>query len=626
LDIIHEVLNSDVIAIDSETTGTYWPRDRAFGISVATEWNDYYFDIRQDRRIGALLGDAIRRRRPVICAHNASFDYKMVHSAGLVTPMELWQCTVVRACLINEHESTVFPWSKSRGDYSLDTLASKYLGLRKDQSFYVKAREFFCSPNMSKNIIMSRIAELPYNIVAPYARIDATVCRKLWMWQQQEISEQGLHDIVSFEQKVFPALLKSEMRGVDVDTGRAEKAMGDMTLVIDQAQKQLNTLTGIKDFNVNSGPQVKKLFEPKQREDGEWYANDGTKIGRTPKGGASFKGEVMHEMSHPAAASIIEVRSLIKTRDTFLSNHILGHEINGKVYPNINQSKGEAGGTGTGRLSYTAPALQQIPSRNKTVAAIIKPCFKPPQGKVWLETDLASFEVRVFAHLVAAYNDALVRAYEANPKLDFHQWVGDMTGLPRDATYSGEPNSKQLNLSMIFNQGKGSTAAKMKMAWEWATFTDKKGKIVRYQKAGLEAEAIIAKYHSRVQGVHTLATRAKMLAESRHQIKTAAGRRLRFPNGYKAYKASGILIQSTSADINKRNWLVVEEALGDRGHLMLNTHDSYSMAVDPDWRPEFERVREAIQDTSDMNFRVPLLLDLDGAGRDWWSAKCGEYK
>jgi DNA polymerase I-like protein with 3'-5' exonuclease and polymerase domains len=331
-------------------------------------------------------------------------------------------------------------------------------------------------------------------------------------------------------------------------------------------------------------------------------------------------------MSHPAASLIIDIRSLLRTRDTFLGKHILEHAYEGRVFPNINQTKGEDGGTGTGRLSYTDPAMQQIPARNKEVASIVKPCFLPPPGMLWLETDLASFEVRVFAHLVAAYNDSLVHAYAKNPGMDFHQWVADMTGLVRNATYSGQPNAKQLNLSMIFNQGRGSTAEKMGMPWEWSSFETKNGDTVTYKRAGDEANQVIDLYHSRVQGVKTLADRAKAVAESREQIRTRVGRRLRFPRGYKSYKASGLLIQSTSADINKRNWIKVGEALGDEGHLILNTHDSYSMAVPEDWRPAYQRVKAAIEDISDIGLRVPLILDLDGAGKDWWSAKCGQFK
>jgi len=618
-----------LIAIDTETTGTYWPRDEAFGISLTTDDGDWYFDLRHEAGVTRWLNQEIQKHRPTICCHNASFDYKMLWSKGVVIPLELLRCTVVRACLINEHESSVFPWTKGRGDYKLDTLAQKYLGLRKSQEFYDRAREYFGDEKMSNQRIMERISQLPVEIVAEYARQDTRVTFELFKWQETEIERQHLSDIVEFEQKVMPELIKAEMRGIDVDTDEALRAQPKLTEIINDKQAKINLIAG-REFNVNSSPQIKELFKPRRTGD-DWVAIDGTPLEKTPKGQPSFGGEVLHKMKHEAAELIIDIRSLLRTRDTFLGKHILEHAINGKVYPNINQTKGEDGGTSTGRLSYTSPAMQQIPARNKQVASIVKPCFLPPKGMLWLETDLASFEVRVFAHLVAAYNDSLVRAYAKDPYMDFHQWVADMTGLVRNATYSGEPNAKQLNLSMIFNQGRGATAAKMGMSWEWAEFEGRdefsnEQKIIRYKRAGDEANEVIDLYHSRVQGVKELADRAKAVAESRGRIRTQIGRRLRFPRGYKSYKASGLLIQATAADINKRNWVRIGEAMGGDGHLIINTHDSYSMAVPQDWKPVFARIKDAVEDISDLNLRVPLILDLDGAGSNWWKAKCGEFK
>ena len=612
------------ITLDTEADGLYYPRNKAFGISLSTRENDYYWDLRDEPHVIESLQAVLKNYRGDIACHSASFDYKMCHGRGLVLPIERMVCTAVNACLINEHESTVFPWTRGKtGDYSLDYLAQKYCGISKDHSFYDKAQEHF-GKKLTKNQIMARIAELPRHIVEPYAKQDTRATYQLHQRQQELIEERGLQDIVAFERRTMPALIRAELRGVDVDVDEVERAQPKLTEIIEQKQAELNKLAG-GELNVNSPKQIRELFAPVETDDG-WFAKDGTPLGTTSSGTASFGGNALRDISLPEASLIVDIRSLIKTRDTFLGSHILKHEVNGKVYPNINQCKGEDGGTGTGRLSYTGPALQQIPARNKAVASIVKPCFLPPQGMKWVEPDLASFEVRVFAHLVAAYNDSLVHAYAKDPSLDFHQWVGDMTNLPRNATYSGEANAKQLNLSMIFNQGNGTTAETMGMDWEWAEFTDRNGKLVRYKKAGPKAMQVIDNYHRRVQGVKTLATRAKSVAESRGYIKTKFGRRLRFPNGYKSYKASGLLIQATSADFNKRNWLRIEDALGGDGHLILNTHDSYSLACPEDWRPAFKRVKEAIEDVSDIGMRVPLILDLDGAGDNWWLAKCGQEK
>ena len=51
----------------------------------------------------------------------------------------------------------------------------------------------------------------------------------------------------------------------------------------------------------------------------------------------------------PVAKKIVEIRSMTRTANTFLEKHVLGHAVNGRVYPHINQVASEEGGTKTGR-------------------------------------------------------------------------------------------------------------------------------------------------------------------------------------------------------------------------------------------------------------------------------------
>ncbi len=314
------------------------------------------------------------------------------------------------------------------------------------------------------------------------------------------------------------------------------------------------------------------------------------------------------------------IRSLIKTRDTFLSGHVIGHSHDGRVYPSINQTKGEGGGTGTGRLSYQAPALQQIPSRNKTVARIVKSIFLPEPGQQWLDIDESSFEVRVFAHLAGKFDDRIIKVYDNDPETDFHQYVADLTNLPRSASYAGEPNAKQLNLSMIFNAGNGHIAFTIGKPWWWDEFTDEDDEVIKFRKAGEEAMEVINNYHRKLPGVKRLMNAARSTAAGRGFVQTFKGRRIRFPRGRKAHKASGLLIQSTAAEYNKENIMMIGDYLDAHGgSLLLNTHDSYSMSI-PDgsyndlW-PELRRRLEAPG-----RARVPLLTTVSGVGDTWWNA------
>ena len=592
-----------ILATDTETTGM-GPADRAFGVSwMLTGHSPKYHDLR--RGWPEEFMDIVSYSSCRIVCHNASFDYRMLWRAGIKLPLERMDCTVVRATQINEHEFT----------YQLQALAQKHLGEGKLTEIYEELARMF-GGRATANVQMPRISGAPAEIVAPYACRDAKLCHNLWQWQQAEIERQGIQRIVDFERSVMPAIIRNEMRGIRVDVDAAERAVVGLTHEIDAALRELYRKAG-KHFNIDSPKQVREVFNPHQGLDGVWRNAAGHRFPSTPGGAPSFSAEALRDTGDPVAAAILSTRSLIKTRDTFLKGHVLGSQHNGRVYPNIHQTKGTEGGTGTGRFSYTSPALQQIPSRNKLVAAILKPIFLPDEGQVWADGDMHSFEVRVFAHLVN--NPTTIEAFKANPELDFHQMVADLTGLPRSATYSGQANAKQLNLSMIFNSGKGAIADKMGMPWSWGSFDDRVGKKVLYKVAGPEAIAVIDRYHAAMPGVKELAERASGVASRYGYVETYFGRRLRFPNGQKLYKASGITIQATAADINKMNWLLIEQALGDEGRLVLNTHDSYGLSLPEDWRPYWDRVKEVVESGFPW-FRVPIVLELSGHGRNWWEA------
>ena len=607
-----EIYRFPRFAYDTETTGLIYRQDKVFGFSVSTpDGNDLYYDIRQTPKAVDWINDQFRLTKGTIIMHNASFDIKMSDFSGIHVPVEKCTDTVILACQIDEHLHS----------YALDDLAKRYLGKEKDTTVYRALADLF-GGRATRNVQIGRLSQAPVELCGNYAKIDTRLTLELYDWQIKEIKHQGIQRIVDFELDKMPTFIKTEMRGIRVDLDYAEQAMDKLTPIINKAQKQLDKIAG-GPINVDSSPQIKAMFAPVEVEEGVWETKDGVPVGTTPKGGASINADILRTMKHPAAHLILELRSNHKMRDTFLGQHVIKHSVDGRVYPSINQSKGEDGGTGTGRVSYTGPALQQIPSRNKELAAIIKPAFLPDEGRVWVDCDKASFEVRVFAHLVD--NPEILQLYRDNPSIDFHQMVADMTGLVRNATYSGQANAKQLNLAMIFNSGNGAIAEEMGMDWWWDSFVPR-GKTEReritYKKAGIEAMNVINGYHARLPGIKDLATDMKDLAQKQGYIETAVGRRLRFPGGYKSYKASGLLIQATAADINKENWRFIEDALGDDGNILLNTHDSYGMSIDEDWKPVYDRVKNAIEQKG--RLRVPLLLDWSGVGHNWWSALQGK--
>ena len=605
---------SMVVAFDTETDGLQSHQSQAFGLSVAwhrkglSEPLGAYWDLRQVPEALDWFRRVSERPGTRLVAHNASFDFKMLGQAGLLLDLGLLDDTVIRAVCLDEHLMS----------YALDDLAKRYLGDRKDSSLYQALADQFGGP-ATRNVQMKNIARAPESVVGPYAVQDALLTLRLWHWQELEIAKQGIQGIVDFERSVMPTLIRAEWAGVRVDLESARAAQERLGPEISAAQAELDAIAQ-GPVNVNSSPQIRALFKTTKTKQG-WVADTGQVLSETGGGQPSIGSEALRLMEGDRRADLVlKIRSMIKTRDTFLGGHVIGSAVGGRVYPTINQTKGESGGTSTGRLSYTNPALQQLPSRGGPAIEMVKSAFLPDEGQVWASFDMNSFEVRVFAHF--ANDPGLNAAYAENELSDFHQVVADLTGLPRNAKYSGQANAKQLSLSLIFGSGNGSIAAKMGMPWTWGGFVADDGEEVTYRKAGPEAMEKIDLYHDRIPGVKSFMSRAKRVVTERGYLKTQAGRRIRMPDSRFAYKQHGLLIQATAADISKIAWPIFEQechSLG--GRIIMSVHDSFECSLPPEADPIAlrDRVQARLRAACSW-FRIPLVIDYSGSGPNYYEA------
>ena len=602
--------HAKVLVIDTETTGLDWWRDKLFGISIAWDDQSAYWDVRQDPQVIQWLQDLIREERVgTWVGHNIKFDYHFLREAGVTLPPERIDCTMIRGALINEHEPT----------FSLDFLARKYAGMQKDEEIYAELAALF-GGRATRNVQMPNISRAPIRIVSKYAIQDAVVTLALYNWQQAEIERQDLYRVHRLERDLMPVIIDMEEQGVCVDVERAERAVRELTLRVDREQSVLNSLAG---FEVNPNPSgsITELFKPERGEDGEWYLVDGTRADKTEGGKASINAECLRRMKHPAAKMILDLRKMMKTRDTFLKGHILGHHHDGIIHCNYNQTKNDAeAGTGTGRLSVTNPALQQIPSRDKDIKSLVRPIFIPDVGASWLGMDWSQFEFRVANH----YGNvpAILSAYASNPDLDFHQLVSDLTGIPRNAQYAGGPSSKAINLGLAFNMGSGRLAQECGLP-----YTEEEGPNGNtYLKAGPEALAMFEKYHAANPGMRNTSQKASSLAKERGFVHSMLGRHLRFPGGQFVHKASGLIYQATSADCMKQKLIELHTYLNTHGcgRLLLTVHDEVGISLDNDSKEHADEIAR-IYTTFDgvecpIKLRVPIACDW-GTGADWYQAK-----
>lgn len=613
-----------IVAPDTETTGLRWAHgDKMFGIAIAA-WDGQqivsgYWDIRNHPRVV----EALNRQLPLVkklVNHNAKFDSHFMQKAGIKVPIERFECTSVRAALINEHEPA----------FSLDALGHKYLKRGKYVGVYEELAAMF-GGLPTRDAQMKNLHRAPESLAGKYATPDAEIALLLWQWQEKEIERQGLQKIWTLERALTPVLTEIEAFGIRVDEEEAYNQSKRLTGIIAEEQMNLNRVAGCE-INANSPKQMRELFGVWSKGTGiymidengqnteiiEWFTGGSNiKLISTDAGNPSLDADALELLENFGDARAKQVQTLRKYTKAkqFFNNHILGHAVNGRLYPNYNQTKNEYAGVGPGRLSITDPALQQIPARDRDIARIVRPCFLPEEGHEWACSDWKQFEFRWFAHYTK--DPMILRTYEQDPNTDYHAIVSTITGIPRDAPHAGAANSKQINLGLVFGMGEGEMAYQMGL--DYTTRRDERGR--EWKNAGPEAKSVFSTYHGAIPGVRKLLDQASSIARSRGYVKTAMDRHIRFPGGKFTHKAAGLVFQGTSADCLKLKMIALHNMGKKEGfNYLLSVHDENNTSIPKGSVkkivPLIKAELEAFGEGDPITCRVPIRCSIK-VGPNW---------
>lgn len=538
--------------------------------------------------------------REVIC-HGAKFDMHMCIQGGCdpsLMDKVLWQCTAVRASLINEFEHS----------FSLDALTEKYDLYRKTGDRLYRAIAGQMGGDATAKAQMKNLATF-YTLtnknketVASYAADDVRATRALFEWQEHEVKKQELERVVELEMAALPVLTRMERRGVEVNQRQLDLSSKIIGKLIEEKEAEIVEHAGFA-VNVRSGPQMVRAFE-----------NLGLEPKLNEKGNPTFAKEVLEAIDHDFCRAVMAMRSYRQVRDAFIDGFDQYIGPDGKVHTQFNQLRGDEYGTGTGRLSSSKPNMQQSPKRNREMAALCRSIFCAPKGHVFVSADWSQFEYRIFAHYTK--EPAVLEVYREKPDTDFHQMVSDLTGLRRD------PEAKQVNLGLVFGMGEGKLAQQLKLPY--TSHWDPKSKKERLTP-GPQAKAIFDQYHSNFPGARVFLKKASALARSRGYIRSIMGRRMRFPNKNATYKAGGYVFQSSAADILKKKLPLLDAIAAEHhGLLLLTVHDEFNFTF-PKGKAKkaMKAIKACMEDIPELD--LPVLADM-GVGPNWWEACKGEDK
>lgn len=491
-----DLLKYDEIAIDLETKdpdltkkGSCSTRGGGdvVGIAVAVkDWCGYYPIAHEgggnlDRKKVLKWFTNVLKTPAKKIFHNAMYDVLWIKRLGLTVHGTIIDTMVVTA-LVNEN----------RFRFDLNSVAKEYTGMGKNESSLQEAaKEWGIDPK-------AEMYKLPSLFVGEYAEKDAEITLALWKELEKEINSQNLHTILQLETDVLPCIVEMKWRGVRVDEDHVGVLEKKFKYNYDECLKSVKKQTGIYP-EIWAARSIAKVCEQLGIKDYE----------RTAKTQApSFTKNWLSNHPHRVLKNIATARTADKLRSTFIET-IKNYVVNGKIHADINQLKGDQGGTLTGRLSYARPNLQQLPNYNDYGTGI-RSLFLPNSRKErWGCFDYSQQEPRLVVHYalrtpgITGISEIAQKYKAKDSTADFHELVAKLANIDRR-------DAKTINLGLFYGMGQAKLQAQLGINSE------------------VEAKALIRKYHSKVPFVKQLMNSVMDRAQDSGQIRTIGGRLCRF--------------------------------------------------------------------------------------------------
>lgn len=557
------------------------------GISFAIEDGpSHYLPIRHEggdnldeRGVLSYVGEQLRGFQGDIVGANLAYDLDYLLEEGIEFNSEIkFRDVQVADPLIYElHDK-----------FSLQAIAERQgLPGKQEDKLREAARAFGVDPK-------NGMWRLPARYVGEYAEGDATLPLLILRRQERMIEDQELWDIWNLETSVLPVLVRMRRRGVAVDMERL-RAIEEWSLTEEaEALRRVEHESGVRVAigDVWKAGAIAPALEA-----------IGIRLTKTSTGQPQIDKDVLSGVNHPVADALAWARKVNKLRTTFAAS-VRRYETKGRIHCTYNQiaredEKGDMKGARYGRLSCVDPNLQQQPSRDE-FAARWRSIYRPDEGMLWCTNDYSQQEPRWTTHFAAVMGLERAReaaqAYHDDPTLDNHQFMAELTGLPRKY-------AKCVYLGVCYGEGGAKLCRDLDLPTRWALagkwsggkreldfFPTKeetlaarheRGSGYMFEAAGEEGQVILDTFDARAPFIKKLAKEAEAQAKSRGYVKTVAGRRLRFPQRADgsfdwAHKALNRVIQGSSADQTKE--ALVE--LDRQGYnIQLQVHDEIDCSV-----------------------------------------------
>lgn len=434
----------------------------------------------------------------------------------------------------------------------------------------------------------------------PCARQAATIASVAQVLIPKAIETHQLELMQGIELPVSRVLERMEHVGAAVDEQRLDSMLERFSSEVELAQQQAYDAAG-KTMNLQSPKQLQSVLFDDMGLVG---------VRKTKSGGYSTDAQTLQELAtryvHDERASSFLV-ALLRHREMNKLKQIVQSLIDEiDVHDHRIHTTFEQTVAATGRLSSTAPNLQNIPNRNMT-GREIRSAFVPGDGFVSLMScDYSQVELRIMAH--ASGDESLIEAFRSGT--DFHRYVASLVyGVsPEDISADQRSHVKAMSYGLAYGLSTYGLAQQL-------------------QVSPAEADVLKNRYFATFGKVHDYLERLVAEAKTLGYTQTMFGRRRYFPGLHSTNRrvrdaaeraALNAPIQGTAADIMKIAMIRADQALqemGARSRVILQIHDELVVELAAG---EEAQVEAAVRDAMEHAVSLDVPLDVStGVGADW---------
>ncbi len=587
-ELIKELNEKSVIAIDTETSSLNPLEAELIGISISYDSNNsYYIPVMHKNVKGVGIDLALKKLKTILedpsikkVGQNIKYDYIILKNYNIeLNPME---------------DTMLLSYTLDAGNnrHNMDTLSEIHLGHKT-----ISYKELVGTGKKQLNF-----SDVDLKSATEYASEDADVTLRLYKILSERVSDEKLDKIYEvFEKPMIEILSKLETHGIKVDDNYLKVLSKKFRDRLVNIEREIYKISG-KEFNIGSPKQLGEIIYNELKI---------AKLKKTKKGSLATNAKILEDLAnngHKFPSLILEWRQVSKLKSTYTD--ALQEHINKKT-KRVHTSFLLAA-TNTGRLASSDPNLQNIPIKTEDGKEIRK-AFIAEKNNILISADYNQIEMRILADMADVKE--LKKAFKN--KQDIHALTASQVfGVPiNKVTDNYRRKAKAINFGIIYGITQYGLAKQISVSNE-------------------EALSFINSYFKKFPEIKDYMQRTVNTCRKQGYVSNIFGRRIHLRGindknfsvrSFQERAAINAPIQGSAADIIRLAMIKIDKILkkNQKAKMLLQIHDELIFECS---KKEEEFVKKIIKDSmvsvsssEHHMFSIPLEVNVN-SGENWGEA------